>query len=205
MSQRRTRAGARIEDLLKEGQEIVVQVNQEPISTKGARVTRYIRCRGGTWCSCPPSSSRHLAPDSRRTRSGAGLREIIDQMRPQARVHRAHGGPKMCPTKDLRADMDFLIKLWNNVVQRTENQSLPVADLQRLDLLLPRCATCFTARRGQADHRFASRIRSDQEVSSAAFMPDFAGQIELNTSAEPSSTATASKSKSTVRWNARCG
>src|SRR5579884_3211123 len=32
--------GARIEDLLKEGQEIVVQVTKEPISTKGARITR---------------------------------------------------------------------------------------------------------------------------------------------------------------------
>src|SRR5687767_2385167 len=33
---------ARIEDLLKEGQEIIVQVTKEPISTKGARTTRYI-------------------------------------------------------------------------------------------------------------------------------------------------------------------
>src|SRR6185369_16978596 len=38
----RASGGARIEDLLKEGQEIVVQVTKEPISTKGARTTRYI-------------------------------------------------------------------------------------------------------------------------------------------------------------------
>ena len=38
--------GARIEDLLKEGQEIVVQVTKEPISTKGARATRYISLPG---------------------------------------------------------------------------------------------------------------------------------------------------------------
>src|SRR3954453_13348061 len=37
----RAHGGARIEDLLKEGQEIVVQVTKEPISTKGARTTRY--------------------------------------------------------------------------------------------------------------------------------------------------------------------
>src|SRR6185369_16788609 len=37
---RRVGSGARIEDLLKEGQEIVVQVTKEPISTKGARTTR---------------------------------------------------------------------------------------------------------------------------------------------------------------------
>ena len=39
----RAHGGARIEDLLKEGQEIVVQVTKEPISTKGARTTRYIQ------------------------------------------------------------------------------------------------------------------------------------------------------------------
>src|SRR5688572_4190853 len=37
---------ARIEDLLKEGQEIVVQITKEPISTKGARTTRYISLPG---------------------------------------------------------------------------------------------------------------------------------------------------------------
>src|SRR4029079_9359794 len=38
----RAGGGARIEDLLKEGQEVIVQVTKEPISTKGARTTRYI-------------------------------------------------------------------------------------------------------------------------------------------------------------------
>ncbi|HEY0714255.1 MAG TPA: Rne/Rng family ribonuclease, partial [Polyangia bacterium] len=38
--------GARIEDVLKEGQEIVVQITKEPISTKGARTTRYISLPG---------------------------------------------------------------------------------------------------------------------------------------------------------------
>src|SRR3954449_5238679 len=38
--------GARIEDLLKEGQEVIVQVTKEPISTKGARTTRYISLPG---------------------------------------------------------------------------------------------------------------------------------------------------------------
>src|ERR1044072_1099399 len=43
---KRAGGGARIEDLLKEGQEIVVQVTKEPISTKGARATRYISLPG---------------------------------------------------------------------------------------------------------------------------------------------------------------
>jgi ribonuclease G len=42
----RAGGGARIEDLLKEGQEVIVQVTKEPISTKGARTTRYISLPG---------------------------------------------------------------------------------------------------------------------------------------------------------------
>ena len=37
---------ARIEDLIKEGQELLVQVTKEPIGTKGARITSYVTLPG---------------------------------------------------------------------------------------------------------------------------------------------------------------
>src|SRR5512147_1666019 len=43
---KRSHANNQIEDLLQEGQEILVQVSKEPISTKGARVTTYISIPG---------------------------------------------------------------------------------------------------------------------------------------------------------------
>jgi hypothetical protein len=64
--------GARIEDLLREGQDIVVQVTKEPISTKGARVTRYISLPGRHLVFMPTVEhvgSRGAFP---RTRNGAG-------------------------------------------------------------------------------------------------------------------------------------
>jgi ribonuclease G len=74
--------GARIEDLLREGQEIVVQVTKEPISTKGARATRYISLPGRHLVFMPTVEhvgiSRRISSDKERRR----LREIIDQMRP---------------------------------------------------------------------------------------------------------------------------
>ncbi len=45
--------GERIEDLLKEGQDMLVQVAKEPIGTKGARTTATSRCPAAIWCSCP--------------------------------------------------------------------------------------------------------------------------------------------------------
>src|SRR5687768_17162223 len=77
-----TANGARIEDLLKEGQEIIVQVTKEPISTKGARTTRYISLPGRHLVFMPTVDhigiSRRISSDKERRR----LREIVDQMRP---------------------------------------------------------------------------------------------------------------------------
>ena len=78
----RVGAGARIEDLLKEGQEIVVQVTKEPISTKGARVTRYVSLPGRHLVFMPTVDhvgiSRRIGSDKERRR----LREVVDSMRP---------------------------------------------------------------------------------------------------------------------------
>src|SRR5215467_8153597 len=68
----RVGSGARIEDLLKEGQEIVVQVTKEPISTKGARTTRYVSLPGRHLVFMPTVDhvgiSRRIASDRERKR-----------------------------------------------------------------------------------------------------------------------------------------
>ena len=42
-----------IADLIKEGQEVMVQVSKDPISTKGARVTTHITLQAAIWSLCP--------------------------------------------------------------------------------------------------------------------------------------------------------
>jgi ribonuclease G len=176
--------GARIEDLLKEGQEIVVQITKEPISTKGARVTRYISLPGRHLVFMPTVEhvgiSRRISSDKERRR----LREIIDQMRPQGTGFIVRTVAENVPDKDLKADMDFLIKLWNNVVQRTETGRCPSLIYNDLDLLLRTVRDMFTP---DVDKLIIdSRPEYDRiKKFIAAFMPDFAGQIELYTNAEP--------------------
>ncbi len=176
--------GARIEDLLKEGQEIVVQVTKEPISTKGARVTRYISLPGRHLVFMPTVEhvgiSRRISSDKERRR----LREIIDQMRPPGTGFIVRTVAENVPDKDLKADMDFLVKLWNNVVQRTETGRCPSLIYNDLDLLLRTVRDMFTP---DVDKLIIdSRSEYDRiKKFIAAFMPDFAGQIELYTSPEP--------------------
>ena len=54
-----------IEDLLKDGQDVIVQVSKEPLGTKGSRLTSYITLPGGTWSTCPRSSRSASAGESR--------------------------------------------------------------------------------------------------------------------------------------------
>jgi ribonuclease G len=175
---------ARIEDLLKEGQEIVVQVTKEPISTKGARVTRYISLPGRHLVFMPTVEhvgiSRRISSDKERRR----LREIIDQMRPAGTGFIVRTVAENVPDKDLRADMDFLIKLWNNVVQRTETMRSPSLIYNDLDLLLRTVRDMFTP---DVDKLIIDSRQEYERIKKfiAAFMPDFAGQIELYTSSEP--------------------
>ena len=170
--------GARIEDLLKEGQEIAVQVTKEPISTKGARATRYISLPGRHLVFMPTVEhvgiSRRISSDKERRR----LREIIDQMRPQGTGFIVRTVAENVSDKDLKADMDFLIKLWNNVVQRTETGRCPSLIYNDLDLLLRTVRDMFTP---DVDKLIIdSRPEYDRiKKFIAAFMPDFAGQIEL--------------------------
>ena len=176
--------GARIEDLLREGQEIVVQVTKEPISTKGARATRYISLPGRHLVFMPTVEhvgiSRRISSDKERRR----LREIIDQMRPPGTGFIVRTVAENVPEKDLRADMDFLIKLWNEIVRRTGNSRCPALIYNDLDLLLRTVRDMFTPEVSKLI--IDSRAEYDKiKKFIAAFMPDFTGQIDLYDGPEP--------------------
>ena len=84
---------APIEEMLRKGQEILVQVSKESLGTKGARITSFISLPGRYIVYMP--QARHVGV-SRRIRDEAGARAAAQHRQgPQAaarRVHRAHGG-----------------------------------------------------------------------------------------------------------------
>lgn len=181
---RRAPGGARIEDLLKEGQEIVVQVTKEPISTKGARTTRYISLPGRHLVFMPTVDhigiSRRIGSDKERRR----LREIVESMRPPGSGFIVRTVAEGVSEKELKSDMEFLIKLWNEVVKRSEGGRCPALLYNDLDLLLRTVRDLFTP--DVEKLIIDSRTEYDRiKRFIAAFMPDFAGQIELYDGADP--------------------
>src|SRR5438034_1428610 len=176
--------GARIEDLLKEGQEIVVQVTKEPISTKGARTTRYVSLPGRHLVFMPTVDhigiSRRIASDRERRR----LREIVESMRPPGSGFIVRTVAENISEKELKSDMEFLIKLWNEIVKRSESGRCPALIYNDLDLLLRTVRDMFTP--DVEKLIIDSRPEYDRvKKFIAAFMPDFAGHIEMYDGNDP--------------------
>jgi Rne/Rng family ribonuclease len=115
-----------ITDLLKEGQEILVQIAKEPIGKKGARITSHIALPGRFLVYMPTVNhtgvSRKIASEEERQR----LKRIILSER-----ENGHGGfivrtaAQNADEQELRADIRFLKGLWNEILTRAENSKPP--------------------------------------------------------------------------------
>jgi Rne/Rng family ribonuclease len=115
-----------ISDLLKEGQEILVQIAKEPIGKKGARITSHIALPGRFLVYMPTVNhtgvSRKIGSEEERQR----LKRIVLSER-----ENGHGGfivrtaAQGAAEEELRADIRFLKGLWNEIKTRAENGNAP--------------------------------------------------------------------------------
>ena len=115
-----------ISELLKEGQEILVQIAKEPIGKKGARITSHIALPGRFLVYMPTVNhggvSRKIASEEERLR----LKRIVMSER-----ENGHGGfivrtaAQSASEDELRADIRFLKGLWNEIKTRAENGKSP--------------------------------------------------------------------------------
>ncbi len=146
-----------IDDMLREGQEVLVQVAKEPIGKKGARVTSHIALPGRYLVYMPTVEhvgvSRKIASDAERIR----LKDVILKHR-----DRFPGGvivrtaAEEHSEEDLVNDLDFLVRLWEDMRAKSEKVSAPAlvhAEMNLVQRLL----------RDQFSFEFAA-IRVDDEI-----------------------------------------
>ena len=125
-----------ISDLLKEGQEILVQIAKEPMAKKGARITSHIALPGRFLVYMPTVNhvgvSRKIGSDDERQR----LKRVLISEKGNA-----HGGfivrtaAAGASEEDLRSDLRFLINLWNDIKSRAENGKAPALIYHDLNLV----------------------------------------------------------------------
>jgi ribonuclease G len=124
------RIEAKIEDLLHEGQEIVVQVAKEPLGTKGARLTSHVTIPGRFLVFMPTVDhvgvSRKIEDRGERGR----LRGIVRQFREE---HGFTGGLIIRtaaagrPEGDIVGDLRFFHDIWTGIRRRSESSRAPAA------------------------------------------------------------------------------
>jgi ribonuclease G len=114
-----------IEELLQEGQEILVQVAKEPIGTKGARITSHISLPGRNLVYMPTVDhvgiSRRIENEEERER----LKHLIDIMRPAGTGFIVRTAAESRDGEELKADMDYLVNLWDHISEHCEDKGAP--------------------------------------------------------------------------------
>jgi ribonuclease G len=128
----------KIEELLKEGQEIIVQVAKEPLGTKGARLTSHATMPGRFLVFMPTVDhvgvSRKIESRDERSR----LRGIVREFREQ---HGFTGGVIIRtaaagrPKEDIVSDLSYFHRVWTEIRQRAETSRAPAVVYQEQSLV----------------------------------------------------------------------
>ena len=174
-----------IADLLKEGQEILVQIAKEPLGTKGARITSHIAIPGRYLVYMPTVNhigvSRKISSGEERQR----LRKIIQDNRgdlPGGFIVRTAGEYK--GEDEFKADIGFLRALWTEVKTQSDKKSAPAIIHRELNLVQ-------RILRDQFNREF-SAIRVDNELAYASivelihrFQPSLVKKVKLYTRETP--------------------
>ena len=175
---------AQIQDLLKEGDEVLVQAVKDPIGTKGARITCHISLPGRHLVFMPTVDhvgiSRRIENEKERRR----LRELVDRYRPPGTGFIVRTVAENEPSEKLTADIKFLLGLWNEVGKKRESMKAPACVHPDLDLILRSVRDLFSdeVEKLVIDDR-AEFERVQAFVEQAA--PELKGRIELYGGEEP--------------------
>lgn len=128
-----------IEDLLKEGQDIVVQVAKEPIGQKGARLTTHITVPGRYLVLMPSYDhlgvSRKIENDDVRDK----LRDTLKEIKPEGMGLIARTVSELSRRDELSSDLDYLMRTWkktSEVITKSKSPSLLYEDLDLLFRIL---------------------------------------------------------------------
>jgi len=124
-----------ITDLIKEGQELLVQVVKEPMGTKGPRVTTYLTFPGRYLVYMPDIDhvgvSRKIEDEEERER----LRRLVEETRQPTEGYVVRTVSEGGDGREFEREAQFLRKLWANVIARSENSPAPALLHSDLDLI----------------------------------------------------------------------
>jgi len=177
-----------ISDLLREGQEVLVQIAKEPIARKGARITSHIALPGRFLVYMPTIEhlgvSRKIESASERGR----LRQLIQRIRQDPEI--TSGGFIVrtagvgISDEDLKNDAKYLVRTWQDIKKQSEKRRSPALVHQDLDLvqriLRDQLSEEFTAIRVDNEEEYERTVEFINRMA-----PKMVRRVKLYTREEP--------------------
>ncbi|MEW6056882.1 MAG: Rne/Rng family ribonuclease [Bdellovibrionota bacterium] len=175
---RKRRESLNIADIVKEGQEILVQVAKDPIGTKGARLTCHVSLPGRYLVFMPTVDhigvSRRIESEIERRR----LKETMSKVRPAKTgvIVRTASGKQT--DRKLKADLDYLVTTWNDIQRKFKKQKCPSPVYQDLTIVLRAIRDMFT---DEVDKVVVDSKREHRAIMKfvTRFIPNVKSKVEL--------------------------
>jgi ribonuclease G len=175
---------APIEERLKKGQELIVQVAKQPIGSKGARATGVISLPGRHLVFTPSSQhigvSRRIEDEAERAR----LKEIVESERPAEGGFIIRTACEGLSKREIQGDIRFLAKLWTRIIRKSEQVGAPALLHYDMDLVLRTVRDLFTA---DTQRLVVDDARDHQRILEFVdtVMPRLQPKVELYDEPEP--------------------
>lgn len=185
--ERESAPAPKIEDLLKEGQEILVQVVKEPLGTKGARITAHVTMPGRFLVYMPTVEHVGVSRKIESRDERARLRGIVRTFREERGliggviIRTAASGR---PDADIITDLEYFAGVWAEVRQKSETSRAPAVLYREESLVAKLLRDLLT------EEYSAIRIDNDAEFRRVQalmqrFMPSMASRVSLYTKDYP--------------------
>ena len=174
----------KIEDLLHEGQELMVQVSKNPMGAKGARITCYIAIPGRYLVFMPGTDqvgvSRRIEGEGEKKR----LRESVRRLRKNGAGYIIRTAAEGRDEADMAHDIEFLDKLWASITSKYDTAVAPRILYQDLNIIQRSIRDLFN--RDVSDVIIDDGTEFERAVAFCeSYLPDITGAIKQYEGAEP--------------------
>ena len=175
---------APIQHLLKSNQEIIVQVTRAPLGTKGARITSHISIPGRYLVFMPTWNklgvSKKIGTFDERKR----LRQILRNLKPEQGGFIVRTAAEGASEEQLTQDVNFLVKLWQDILHKSDAAKAPALVQSELDIVLRAMRDLYGMGIDQVmvdDEKNYEKIRTFTEN----FTPELTERVRLYSEATP--------------------
>jgi ribonuclease G len=173
-----------IAELIKPGDELIVQVSKEPLGTKGARVTTHFSIPG-RWIVYMPNAdyvgvSRKIGSEAERTR----LKQIAEEIRQPGEGLIIRTVAEGESSEALESDLQFLRGEWNEIMKQGETAKPPAVLYREPDVLERMVRDAFNEQVDELVIDDAAKGKALMELVSS-ISADLAGRIRIYRDREP--------------------